>query len=141
MTRLISDSLLILDTCLAVLAKSEKLVNSQFQLVDFLKPWCDVAKYTDNILFYLQKNSLLPLGFNVSLNLLSKTQKKITLKAFRTFIKLKYMNDPKVAEKAHLTTLRDEWLIAYRKSILETKVQIKKAVEAEKKKIKKENKA
>lgn len=49
------------------------------------------------------------------------------------------MNNSKVVKKTRLMTLRDKWLIIYRKSILEIEAQIKKVVEAGKKKIKKEN--
>lgn len=74
------------------------------------------------------------MGLDASLDPSFKTERKATLKVFRTFKKLKYMDDPKLAEKAHLTTLRDEWLIAFRKPMLKTKLWIKKTVEAEKKK-------
>lgn len=49
------------------------------------------------------------------------------------------MDDLKVAEAVYLTTLRDKWLIAHGKPMPETKARIKKSVEAEKKKVEKEN--
>ena len=68
-----------------------------------------------------------------SLDLPFKAKRKVTLKAFKTSEKLKYIDNPMVAEETRLTTLRDESLIARGKSTPETKDQIKKAVEAEKK--------
>lgn len=108
MTRLISDNLLILDTCLTVLAKSRGLLNSQVQFVNFLKSWCGIANHIDDILICLQKNSFLPPDLDTSLDLLSKAKKKAMLKAFRTSKKLKYIDNPKVAKEAHLTTLIDK---------------------------------
>lgn len=113
-------------------------------MVDFLKPWCSVAKHADDILLFLQKNSSLPPsldpGLDALLDLPSKAQKKTTLKALKTSKKLKYMDNPKVAEAAYLTTLRDKWLIACGKPTPETKAWIKKAV-SKKKKVEKEHKA
>ena len=140
-TRSMSDSLLMPDSCLAALAKSGGSLNSQVQLVEFLKPWYGVAKHANDILLCLQKNSLLTPGLDASLDQTYKAQKKATLKALRTSKKLKYIDDPKVAKKARLTALRDEWLIACGKPTPETKARMKKAAEAEKKKADKENKA
>lgn len=140
MTRSMCDSLLMPDVYLATLAKFEGSLNSWVQLVNFLKPWCGVANDVDDILICLQKNSLLPPSLDASLDLHSKAERKATLKTFRTFKKLKYMDDPKVAEKVHLTTLRDEWLIAREKPTPETKARMKKTAKAEKKKAEKESK-
>lgn len=133
------------DICLAVLAKFGGLLITWVQLVDFLKPWCGIAKHTDNILFCLQKNSPFPPsldpGLDTSLDLPFKAQRKAMLKAFKTSKKLKYIEDPKIAKVACLTTLKDKWLIAHGKPMPETKAWIKKVVEAEKKKAKKEDKA
>ena len=136
-----SDNLLMPDACLAALAKSGESLNSRVQLVNFLKPWYGIANHADDILTCLQKNSPLPPDLDASLDLPSKAERKATLKALRTSKKLKYMDDPKVAEEARLITLRDKWLIARRKPTPETKARIKKAVEAEKKKAEKESKA
>lgn len=106
-------------------------------MVNFLKPWCGIANYVDNILIYLQKNNVLPLGLNASLDLPSKAERKATFKAFKTSKKLKYMDDPKVAKKTRLTILRDKWLIAYGKPTPEIKARMKKIAETEKKKLKK----
>lgn len=104
-----------------------------------------ITKHADDIFLCLQKNSPLPLSLNpgrdASLNLSSKAQRKVTLKTLKTSKKLKYMDDPKVAEVVRLTTLKDEWLIACGKPTPETKARIKKVVEAEKKKAEKEDKA
>lgn len=129
------------NACFTVFAKFGRLLNSQVQLVNFLKPWYGVANHTNNILICLQKKSPLPLGLDVSLDLPFKAEKKTTLKTFRISKKLKYMNNPKVAEEAYLTTLRDKWLIACGKPMPKTKVQMKKAAKVEKKKAKKESKA
>lgn len=110
-------------------------------MVNFLKAWCSIANHINNILICLQKNSFLPLGLNALLDLSSKTNRKTMLKALRTFKKLKYNDNPKLAEEARLTTLKDEWLIACEKPTPETKARIKKAAEAEKKKAEKKSKA
>lgn len=90
-------------------------------MVNFLKPWCSVANHIDDIFICLQKNSPLLPGLDTSLDLLSKVEKKGTLKAPRISKKLKYIDNSKVAEEAHLTTLRDKWLIACGKPTSETK--------------------
>lgn len=57
------------------------------------------------------------------------------LKTLRIFKKLKYMDDPKVAEKLRLTTLRDEWLIACEKPTSKIKTRMKKTAKTKKKKV------
>ncbi len=139
-----SDSLLMPDACFAILAISGRWLNTWIQLVDFLKPWYGIAKYADNILLCLYKNSSLPpdldLDLDISLDLSSKAQRKATLKAHRTFKKLKYMDDPKVAEAVCLTIWRNKWLVVRRKPMPETKTRMKKIAEAAKKKAEKEDK-
>ena len=71
------------------------------------------------------------------MNTPTKAKRKATLKAFRTAKKLKYMDDPLVAKEARITALRDHWLIARGKPTPETKAQIKKAADAEKKLVEK----
>ena len=80
-TRSMSDSLLMPKAYSAALTKFGRSLNTRVQLVDFLKPWCGVAKHADNILFCLQKNIFLPPGLDASLDLSSKAQRKATLKA------------------------------------------------------------
>lgn len=92
-------------------------------------------------LFVCKKNSPLPLGLDISLDLPFKAERKAMLKALRTSKKLKYMDDSKVVEEARLITLRDEWLITRGKPMLKTKAQMKKIAKTEKKKTEKENKA
>ena len=72
------------------------------------------------------------MSLDTSLDLLFKAETKAMLKALRTSKKLKYMDDSKVVEEARLTTLRDEWLITCGKPMSETKAQMKKIAEAEK---------
>lgn len=50
------------------------------------------------------------------------------------------MDDPLVAEKARITALRDHWLIACGKPTPKTKARIKKAADAEKKLVEKQDK-
>lgn len=102
------DSLIMLDACFAALAKSRRSLNSRVKLVNFLKPWYSIVNYINNILICLQKNSSLPLGLDVLLDLSFKTNRKTTLKALRTFKKLKYIDNPKLVEEACLTTLKDK---------------------------------
>ncbi len=101
-----------LDACLTTFVKFGGLLNTQVQLVDFLKPWYNITKYTDDFLLCLQKNNFLPPsldpGLDALLDLLSKIQKKATLKALRTTKKLKYIDNPKVDEVVRLTALRDK---------------------------------
>lgn len=121
MTILISDSLLMPNACLAAFAKSGGLLKSWVLMVYFLKPWYNVVNHADDIIFCLQKNSFLPPGLDSPLDLSSKTERKAIFKAYRTFKKLKYIDDPKEVEEAHLTTLRDKKLIIYGKQMLKTK--------------------
>ncbi len=53
---------------------------------------------------------------------------------------MKYIDNPVVAETTKITVLRDQWLVQQGKATVETKAQIKKAVEAEKKEREKANK-
>lgn len=129
-TRSMSDTLLMPDAYLAALAKLGGGLLNCAQLIDFLKPWYGVAKHADEILLCLQKNS--PSTPDVLFDVSSKAKRKATLKALRTSKKLKYMDDPQVAEEARLTTLRDQWLIAHGKPTPGTKARMKKAAEAEK---------
>lgn len=77
-------------------------------MVHFLKPWYGIANHAKDIFFYLQKNSLLPLGLGALLDLPSKARRKAMLKTPKTFKKLKYIDDPKIAKKAYLTTLKNK---------------------------------
>ena len=61
----------------------------------------------------------------------SKAERKAFLKAARQSKKLRYMDDPTIAEAAHLTALRDEWLIQRVKPSPATKLQMKQAAEQE----------
>lgn len=63
------------------------------------------------------------------------------MKAARASKKLKYMDDPLVAEKAHTIALRDKWLIKKGNPPPDTKARMKKAADAEKKLAEKQTKA
>lgn len=134
-----SNSLLIPDTCLVVLAKLRRLMDLD-QLIEFLRLWTRVAKHANSILFCLQKNSFLIPDLDFLLNPPTKAQRKATLKVFQTSKKLKYIDDPLVVKEACITALRDHWFIAYSKLTLETKAWIKKAADGEKKLVEKQDK-
>lgn len=102
----ISDTLLMIDACLAALAKLGGLLNFVQQLVDFLKSWYDVQKHIYDIFFCLQKNSFSILGISFAISY--KAQKKAIFKALRTSKNLKYMEDFQMAIKVCLTDLRDQ---------------------------------
>lgn len=93
---------------LTTLAKSGESLNSQVELVEFLKPWYDIIKHVNDILLCLQKNSPVTPGLDASLDPPFKAQTKAMLKAFQTSKKLKYMDNSKLAKKTHPTALRDK---------------------------------
>ena len=128
------DSAIMSKTCLVALAKQGELLQDRTSLVDFLKPWYGIEKYTDEIFKCIQENS------SYSTDALSKSERKATLKAARTSKKLKYMDDPVIKEEASITALRDQWLIERGKAGPATKAQVKKAATAEKKLIEKQEK-
>ena len=135
-----SDSLFMLDACLIALAKLGEIFDLD-QLIEFLKPWYGVAKYADDIFLCLQKKSASALGLDLPPSEIpSKAQRKATLKALRNSKKLKYMDDPLVAEEARITALRDQWLVAWGKVTPATKAQMKKVADAEKRLAKRQDK-
>lgn len=71
------------------------------------------------------------------LDLPSKAKRKAILQALRHFKKQKNMDDFLVAEKAQIISFRDQWLIARGKATPETKAQVKKAANADKKLVEK----
>lgn len=130
------DGLIISDTCLAALAKSyDSLVNSD-TLLAFLKPWYRVEKHHVEILACLQSTS----SSNDN-TLTTRHDRKEALRAARASKKVKYIDDPIIAEKARIIALRDQWLVQRGKSNTATKAQIRKAAEAKKKEQEKTQKA
>lgn len=129
-----------LDSCLAAVAKSRGLLNLD-KLIEFLEPWYGIAKYAKDILVCLQKNSPPSDASHPDhLDLPSKAKQKATLQALRHSKKQKNMDDPLVAEEAQMISLQDQWLIARGKATPEVKARVKKAAEAEKKLVEKQNK-
>lgn len=93
------------DCCLLTLAKLRELFNLDI-LIEFPEPWHGVDKYTKEILICLQKNSPL-FDNNPHFDLLFKAEQKATLQTFRNSKKQKNMDDPLIAEKAQMVSLRD----------------------------------
>ena len=139
--RLMSESLFMPDACLIALAKSGEILDLG-QLIEFLKPWYGVTKYADDILLCLQKNSAPASGLDLlPSEIPSKAQRKAMLKVLWNSKKLKYMDNPLVAEEARITALRDQWLIARGKATPATKARMKKAADAEKRLAERQDKA
>lgn len=134
-----SNSLVLSDCFLVALAKSKRLLNLD-QLIDFLEHWHRIVKHTKEIFICPQKNSFL-LNDNLDLVFPFKIEQKAFFQALRHFKKPKNMDNLLVAKEAQIVFLRNQWLIARRKAILKTKTPVKKAANAEKKLIKKQNKA
>lgn len=71
----------------------------------------------------------------------TKAKRKAILKAARTSKKLKFMDDPLIAEQVQAVELRDKWLVERGRAPPETKARMKKAADAEKKLANKQAKA
>lgn len=113
-------SLILSDTCLSALAKSGgDLLADIFLLKEFLKPWHGADRHLDEIFECLQQSSP---SKESSVSLPSRAERKMILQAARLSKKLKYMDDPAVAEAAKLTALRDSWLIKIGKPSPATKL-------------------
>lgn len=123
------ESLLMSDQCLfALTKKGEKLVNWA-KLQEFLQPWPDLNEYVDELFTCLcQSNS-----YSESNIILSKAQWREILKAACASKKIKFMDDPTIAEATRITTMRDHWLISNNKINPNLKAQLKKAKEAKQK--------
>lgn len=80
------------DNCLAALAKSGGKLADFDSLIKFLEPWYSVDKHCTEILAYLD-------------NTTSSTSidQKTALKAARASKKIKFMDDPTIAEAAKIT--------------------------------------
>lgn len=117
------DNALMSDNCFLVLTKDRGLLHDIPTLLQFLKPWFQcISTYAEEILLFLQKNSL---RLNAPLNLTivqpTKAKQKAILKAARTFKKFKYMDDFLVAEQTRAVELSDKWLIKKGKALPDTK--------------------
>lgn len=136
------DNALMSDSCLLALAKDGGLLHDIPTLLQFLKPWSQrISTYADEILLCLQKNSpLLNAPLDPTIVQPTKAERKATLKAARTSKKLKYIDDPLVAEQAWAVELRDKQLIEKGKAPPDTKARMKKAADAERKLIEKQTK-
>lgn len=138
------DNALMSDSCLVALARDGGKLQDLPSLQQFLQPWSQrIASYAEEILLCLQKNSTEVLGTATDSSLIrpTKTKRKAILKAARASKKLKYMDDPLVAEEAQAIALRDKWLIKKGNPPLDTKARMKKAADAEKKLAEKQTKA
>lgn len=136
------NNALMSDSSFLVLAKDRGLLHNIPTLLQFLKPWSQrISTYADEILLCLEKNSPrsnAPL--NPTIVQPTKAKRKAILKAARTSKKLKYIDNPLVAKQAWAVELRDKWLIEKSKTPPDTKAQMKKAANAERKLIEKQTK-
>ena len=128
-------SLIMSDNCLFAIAKSADLLMNKEALIQFLVFWYRVENHHLAILAYLQST------FPSNNDGISRIKWKAALKAARVSKKVKFLDDPIVTKTAKITALRDQWLIQWGKANTETKIWIKKVVDAEKKKKEKADKA
>ena len=117
------------------LAKNANQIINEESLIQFFAPWYRVAKYHPTILAYYQSTS------SRNNDVIFKIKQKATLKAVQVSKKIKYINDPIANENTRITVLRNQQLIYQGKANIETKIQVKKLVNAEKKEKEKSNKA
>lgn len=123
------DTLIMDDNCLIALAKNGEVLQDKTSLIQFLKPWYGMERYTDELLACIQQNS----SCSATPDLPSKSERKAILTAARNSKKLKGMDDPLLAEEARMIALRDSWLVENGKANAATKARLKKAAEAKKK--------
>lgn len=123
------ESLLMSDQCLLALAKEGEKLDERAKLQEFLRPWPDLEKYVDELFTCLCQSS----SHGDSNTIPSKAQRREILKAARASKKIKFMDDPAIAEAAHITTMRDQWLISNNKTNPDLKARLKMAKEAERK--------
>lgn len=123
------ESLLMSDQYLLALAKeSEKLVD-RAKLQEFLRAWSNLDEYLDELFICLRQSS----SYGESDIIPSKAQRREILKAACVSKKIKFMDNPAIAEAACITTMRDQWLISNNKTNPDLKARLKKAKEAEQK--------
>lgn len=100
------DNLIMLDSCLLALAKHGlelALVISSEKLREFLQPWEDVDDYLEELFILIKRSS--PQISSFTNYRLSRTERKETLKVTQTSKKLKYIDDPVIAEAARMIAL------------------------------------
>ena len=94
------------------------------------------------IIIYL--TSVVPAGTMIknydNLDLSSKAKQKATLQVLCYSKKQKNINDLLMIKKGLIVFLRDQWLITQGKTTMETKAQVKKATNVEKKLVENQNK-
>lgn len=123
------ESLLMSDQCLSSLSKEGEQLDDEAKLQDFLQPWPDLIEYIDEIFACICRSS----SHGDSSMTPSKAQRREVLKAARASKKIKFMDNPTIAEAARIITMRDQWLISNNKTNSDLKVRLKKAKEAERK--------
>lgn len=94
------NKLIISDACLFALAKNGGILKDEAMLRDFLQTWYGADEYC--------KELLKCLAWSEQLN---RPARREVLKSAKASKKIKYMDDPIVAEKARITALRDQWLL------------------------------
>lgn len=122
------ESLLMLYQYLSSLSKDGEQLNDEAKLQVFFQPWPDLIEYIQSwpdLIEYIDKifacicwssshgdSSMTP----------SKAQRREVLKAACASKKIKFMNNPIIAEAARIITMRDQWLISNDKTNPDLKV-------------------
>ncbi len=124
-----AESLFMPDECLTALTKngSELASNIVVNLQEFPLPWQGVDNFVDEPYALLKRTNSSTNSSNNLSTTIFRTERKKLLKAARVSKKLKYIDNPAIAEAAHLTKLRDKWLIQKRKPSPATKLRLKQA--------------
>ena len=98
------NSLIMSDTCLVALSKNADNLHDEQTLIRFLEPWYGVDQYRFEILdclrTYPAENPPDNIGSASSLLLVPRSDRKEALKAACASKKIKYIDDPVVAEAA-----------------------------------------
>lgn len=95
-----------LDSCLLALAKHGSelaLAISSEKLREFLQPWENMDEYLEELFILIKRSS--PQISSFTNSRLSHAERKETLKVVQTSKKLKYIDDPVIAEAAGMTAL------------------------------------
>lgn len=111
------------DQRLFQLVKKGEELDEKAKLLTFLTLWPDLAEFCDEIFKCFYQSS----SFDDSQNLLTKIKKKEIFKAACESKKVKYIDDPIVAETSQITALRDQQIIQNNKINPDLKAQMKKA--------------
>lgn len=123
------DTLIMDDNCLIALAKNREVLQDKTSLIQFLKPWYGMERYTNKLLTCIQQNSFC----STTPDLPSKSERKAILITARNSKKLKGIDDHLLAEEARIIALRNSWLVKNGKANIATKTCLKKAAEAKNK--------